>query len=74
MSTFTLCGWHELTLVDEPLYIFLCVRSSAGVRPIPQDKTKGPANELFATVPLTSNASATSEESTHRVVLGSTGS
>jgi hypothetical protein len=53
---------HPLTVIDEPVHIIYSLRSGTRFRPISQDATKGPADELIPPVPLTSNASSSPQE------------
>ena len=62
--------WRLLIWADESFYIFLCLRSSKGIRPIPEDAAERPTDEILVTIPLTGDGSSSTEEPTHRVVLG----
>lgn len=70
-------GWilqemsRELIVLDEPFHVFLCIRCSTRVCSILEDQTKRYANDFFASIPSSSYACATPQESSHWVFPGS---
>jgi hypothetical protein len=59
-----------LTHTDEPVHIFLCLRSGTRIRPISQDAAEGSADELVVAVPVTGHAGLTTEKPPDRIIFG----